>query len=66
MSQYNPLHRAADFGAIARTITASEYDEAVEMALSLGFENLLTQDLEGAAQNAVPDFTDSLTPFKEF
>ncbi len=66
MSQYNPLHRAGSFEALARTITAREYEEAVDMALSLGFENLLTQDLEGSARNAVPDFADFLKPFKGF
>lgn len=66
MSQYNPLHRAGGFEEIARTITQKEYEQAVDMAVSLGFENILTQEIDGAAHNAVPDFSDPALPFKSF
>ncbi len=66
MSQYTPLHRAWDFPELSRPLLPSEYRQALDMARDLGFQNVLSQDLETAPENAVPDFSDQQTPFRRF
>jgi putative pyruvate formate lyase activating enzyme len=39
MSQYYPTHRAGLFAGLDRPVTAREYDEACQYAISLGFTN---------------------------
>jgi putative pyruvate formate lyase activating enzyme len=55
MSQYRPLHRAADHPALAAPLTREAYRQAVETAEHLGFEALFTQELE-SAEVYYPDF----------
>jgi putative pyruvate formate lyase activating enzyme len=55
MSQYYPAYRAAESAEINRPITAKEYQEVVDYALDLGFENILGQDLS-SQKNYRPDF----------
>ncbi|MBI5584466.1 MAG: radical SAM protein [Deltaproteobacteria bacterium] len=55
MSQYRPLHRAADHPLLRRPLTGDEYRQALEMAEQLGFEELFAQELE-SAENYYPDF----------
>ena len=62
MAQYNPLYKASLYPELSRTITQKEYNDVVDMADSLGFENVLYQDLETSPYNYVPDFN-LLNPF---
>ena len=56
MSQYNPKFKALNFDNINRKITKKEYDDLVDYALDLGFENLLVQEME-SSETYLPDFT---------
>lgn len=62
MAQYVPLHRALGRPPLDRRLFPAEYQEAVETAEALGFENLWVQDLAGS-EAGVPDFS-SETPFR--
>jgi putative pyruvate formate lyase activating enzyme len=55
MSQYRPLHRAAEYPPLRRTLTGDEYTQALELAESLGFEEIFAQELE-SAEVYYPDF----------
>ncbi len=57
MAQYSPLNRASEFPPLNRKITEVEYDQAVDLAWDLGFENVFVQDLE-AGEVGIPDFED--------
>ena len=61
MAQYHPVYRAKEFPPLDRPITASEYEEAVDDALALGFEEAWIQDRESTCVG-IPDFT-SERPF---
>lgn len=56
MAQYYPTHRAADFTEINRPITEVEFDEIVDLAADLGFENGFVQEV-GATPEWTPEFT---------
>ncbi|ADG70761.1 radical SAM protein [Brachyspira murdochii] len=56
MSQYNPQFKALNFDNINRKLYKKEYDDVVDYALDLGFENLLVQEME-SSENYLPDFT---------
>ena len=56
MSQYNPKFQACNFESINRKLYKKEYDDLVDYALDLGFENLLIQEME-SSDNYNPDFT---------
>lgn len=55
MSQYRPLHRAADYPPLRRPLTGDEYRQPLELAETLGFEVIFTQELE-SAEVYYPDF----------
>jgi putative pyruvate formate lyase activating enzyme len=55
MAQYAPLHEAREFPPLDRGLTAEEYDEAVDLAWELGFENVFVQDTE-SLNVGIPDF----------
>ncbi len=55
MSQYSPQYRAAECPEIDRPLTPKEYDDAVEFAARLGFEHVLTQEMDSRAVY-LPDF----------
>jgi putative pyruvate formate lyase activating enzyme len=55
MSQYRPLHRAAEHPLLCRPLTGDEYRRALGMAEQLGFEELFAQELE-SAEVYYPDF----------
>ncbi len=61
MAQYAPLHRAGRTPPLGRTLQEREYDEVVEAALSLGFQNLWCQE-PASADVGIPDFSAD-TPF---
>lgn len=56
MSQYTPLHRAGDFPAINRRITARHAASALDYFEALGLTNGFTQDIESADAGYVPPF----------
>lgn len=56
MAQYNPKFRALEFEDINRKISLREYEEIINYAIDLGFENILSQEME-SAETYVPDFT---------
>jgi len=46
MSQYYPTYKASEFSEINRSLTNSEYENAVEILKKFGFENGFIQDLQ--------------------
>ena len=60
MSQYTPVPKVRSHPLLGRRITVAEYDEMVDFALSLGFENLFVQEVDDRA--LTPDF-DRENPF---
>lgn len=62
MAQYAPLHRALGRPPLDRRLSPAEYEEAVETAEALGFENLWIQDAS-ASEVGIPDFS-AENPFR--
>jgi putative pyruvate formate lyase activating enzyme len=62
MSQYSPQHRAKQIPLLSRTISATEYREAVKCLEELGMENGWVQEM-GASEVYVPDFERKGHPF---
>ena len=56
MAQYYPTHRSRRYPPLDRRIDRDEYDRVVQLALGLGFENLLVQDRQLAPDTYRPDF----------
>jgi len=68
MAQYYPIHRAASnekYGALNRSITAEEWEEARAALEANGMGEGYQQELETANKYYRPDFTDGETPFKD-
>ena len=68
MAQYYPIHRAASdsrYGALDRSITPGEWNEARAALADLGFENGFEQELETSNKYYRPDFSDRETPFRD-
>ena len=68
MAQYYPIHRAAAdtrYGALDRSITPAEWDEARAAMAELGFENGFEQELETSNRYYRPDFNDPEKPFRD-
>lgn len=57
MAQYMPLHRGVEFPPLDRKLTEQEYDEVVNMAWDMGFENVFVQDMDSPL-SGIPDFRD--------
>lgn len=55
MSQYSPEFMAKDYKNINRKLYVKEYNEVLNFALDLGFENILGQEME-SSENYLPDF----------
>lgn len=55
MSQYSPEFMAKDYDNINRKLYVKEYNEVLNFALDLGFENILGQEIE-SNENYLPDF----------
>jgi len=55
MAQYSPLHRSGDFPPLDRRLMPEEYEEAVDLAWDMGFENVFVQDIE-SREVGIPDF----------
>jgi putative pyruvate formate lyase activating enzyme len=55
MSQYRPCHEALDHPVLQRRLTGKEYQEALDSAEQLGFEEVYSQELD-SAEVYFPDF----------
>lgn len=55
MSQYAPLHRVRECAELNRRITEDEYENVVDRAWDLGFENVFVQEME-AWETGIPNF----------
>ncbi|OGR01591.1 MAG: hypothetical protein A2511_11645 [Deltaproteobacteria bacterium RIFOXYD12_FULL_50_9] len=55
MAQYYPTYRAVEFPEINRALLAAEFEEIVEIAEDLGFENGFIQEV-GATPEWTPEF----------
>jgi putative pyruvate formate lyase activating enzyme len=55
MAQYIPLHKSNGFPLLNRVITTEEYEEVIDYAWSLGFENVFIQQMNSQEVGA-PDF----------
>jgi putative pyruvate formate lyase activating enzyme len=68
MAQYYPIHRAASnekYAALSRSITAEEWEGALEALEVNGLSNGYQQELETAGKYYLPDFRDRETPFRD-
>ncbi len=54
MRQYTPMGEITGFPELNRPVTAREYGRVVDYALSLGFENLYTQEKDSAQTAFIP------------
>lgn len=63
MAQYYPTHRAHTVPSLARTITAAEYDAALDAFADAGLENGWAQEPLEAPETYRPDF-DEAHPFE--
>jgi putative pyruvate formate lyase activating enzyme len=61
MSQYTPTVKVRSHPQLGRRITAAEYNEILDFALDLGFDNLFIQEV--SEDNLLPDF-DCENPFQ--
>ncbi len=57
MNQYTPLPQVSDFPEINRTLTEEEYEELIDYAIELGYENAFIQEGETAKESFIPPFT---------
>ncbi len=58
MAQYRPCFRAAEFPELNRRLRAAEYEQAVNLAESLGFTRGWFQSVEEIDGGFLPDFDD--------
>src|SRR5215470_90865 len=68
MAQYYPIHRAASndrYAALSRSITAEEWEEALEALEANGLFNGYQQELETSNRYYRPDFRNRETPFRD-
>jgi putative pyruvate formate lyase activating enzyme len=63
MAQYYPTHRAAAVSELRRTLTAAEYDDALDAFADAGLENGWAQELQAEATYR-PDFDAEEHPFE--
>jgi putative pyruvate formate lyase activating enzyme len=56
MSQYTPVHRAAAYPEINRTVEPTEYTALVDYACSLGVSNCFVQEGGAALESFIPKF----------
>ncbi|MFH1113387.1 MAG: radical SAM protein [Pseudomonadota bacterium] len=56
MAQYSPLHISGRFPELNRKPTPQEYEDAIDLAWTMGFENVFIQDLD-STDSGIPDFT---------
>ncbi len=63
MSQYTPISKLSNHPILGRRITREEYNQVLDYALHLGFENLFVQEVNES--NLTPDFNND-NPFEGF
>lgn len=56
MNQYTPLAQVDNHPELNRKVSAAEYDEVVEYAVSLGVKNGFIQEGETASESFIPEF----------
>ena len=56
MNQYTPPPDCADYPELTRTLTAEEYQDLIDFALSLGLENGFVQEEGTSAESFIPHF----------
>ncbi|WP_459910040.1 radical SAM protein [Desulfotomaculum defluvii] len=56
MNQYTPLAQVKKYPELDRRVTAKEYNELVDYAISLGIENGFIQEGETASDSFIPEF----------
>jgi putative pyruvate formate lyase activating enzyme len=56
MAQYSPIHRGQDFPPLSRPVSLQEYEEVIDCAWEMGFENVFIQDLN-SQESGIPDFS---------
>jgi len=56
MNQYTPLCSDSAFPELSRTVSAEEYDEAIDYAISLGIENAFIQEGGTVGESFIPPF----------
>lgn len=57
MNQYTPASDLSSYPELNRTLTTHEYDQVVDYAIDLGYENAFIQEGETAKESFIPDFT---------
>lgn len=57
MAQYAPLHRSVEFPPLDRRLFQQEYDQVVDMAWDMGFDNVFVQDMDSPL-SGIPDFSE--------
>lgn len=62
MSQYSPQYKAKNFKELDSVINKKDYEDIISYALSLGFENILSQEIE-SKETYLPNFENSKNPF---
>jgi putative pyruvate formate lyase activating enzyme len=63
MSQYTPISKQSNHPMLGRRITREEYNQVLDYAIHLGFENLFVQEVNEI--NLMPDFNND-NPFEGF
>jgi putative pyruvate formate lyase activating enzyme len=63
MSQYTPISKQSNHPMLGRRITREEYNQVLDYAILLGFENLFVQEVNEI--NLMPDFNND-NPFEGF
>lgn len=56
MSQYYPVHRAAELPGMNRRLSPEEYEDVRQWFVELGFEEGFAQDHSSASRDYTPDF----------
>lgn len=56
MNQYTPIDIVKDYPELNRKVTAKEYDEVVDYAISIGVENGFIQEGDTASESFIPEF----------
>ena len=56
MNQYTPMPSVKEIAPLNRRLSAAEYDEVIDFALSLGVENAFIQEDGTAEESFIPEF----------
>jgi len=56
MAQYSALHKSTEIPELNRKLAPQEYEDAVDLAWGMGFENVFIQEMD-SCHAGIPDFT---------